>query len=81
MALAGETAQDGMQYVLVTEHGAATDSCVGAVEALPDLYTIITSYPFSVHARSISVLPSAVAVAAEGLDRMIALPVAGEVVR
>ena len=31
--LAGETAQDGMQYVLVTEHGASTDSCVGAVEA------------------------------------------------
>ncbi|MFD5867851.1 hypothetical protein ACFWGD_04435 [Corynebacterium sp. NPDC060344] len=31
--LAGETAQDGMQYVLVTEHGAAADSCASAVEA------------------------------------------------
>lgn len=31
--LAGETAEDGMQYVLVTEHGPATDSCAGAVEA------------------------------------------------
>lgn len=31
--LAGETAEDGMQYVLVTEHGPSTDACVGAVDA------------------------------------------------
>ncbi|AYJ32010.1 hypothetical protein D4R08_00365 [Corynebacterium xerosis] len=31
--LAGEMADDGMQYVLVTEHGATSDACAGAVEA------------------------------------------------
>lgn len=31
--LAGENADDGMQYVLVTEHGPAADACAGAVEA------------------------------------------------
>ena len=41
--------------------------CVGAVEAAPARCTIITSYvAFFVHARSIRVLPSAVAVATEG---------------
>lgn len=31
--LAGESAESGMQYVLVTEHGPTTDSCAAAVEA------------------------------------------------